>query len=285
MLDNNEVKIPIKDLIEKFEKMNNAQYSEYDVYLLRKYFIAVLNFGFINPAELEQFVDALTSSIRGISYYYSSKHVFDYYTINDSVLHINGNLITVNEEIYIINFYKAVTETLFGISCNTCISNTICEIAAEKILNMDINNSKIIKPKQTVEKIGKYTIKLNTGYINYNLFISLLVQMFIRKHINENIVIKELYHKGYEYVFSKRINITENELLIETLESLFALYIMREKTAKELEQEKELIDKYQLILNDMFDSIDETYYAFCALITDESLREDCINKTMNRLKG
>ena len=42
--------------------------------------------------------------------------------------------------------------------------------------------------------------------------------------------------------------------------------------------EKALLDKYQIIVNDMFTKMDQNYFAFCALITTDELREKCMKK-------
>ena len=43
-----------------------------------------------------------------------------------------------------------------------------------------------------------------------------------------------------------------------------------------------LLEKYQIIINDMFTKVDQNYFAFCALITTDELREKCMKKFENK---
>ena len=42
--------------------------------------------------------------------------------------------------------------------------------------------------------------------------------------------------------------------------------------------EKALLDKYQIIINDMFVNMDQNYFAFCALVTTDDLRQQLMKK-------
>lgn len=56
----NEIKIPIKDIIEKSMRSHSSLYSEESIALLRKYFIACMNLRFIEPEYLKNCVDEFT---------------------------------------------------------------------------------------------------------------------------------------------------------------------------------------------------------------------------------
>ena len=136
-------------------------------------------------------VNKFASKIKLIVLNYNNVNKMDYYIINQGVLYINGALKDTNDTFYEINFYKAVTESIFNVSSDKIgISSALCEIVAEKIYNMDTNGSRIIMPKTEEEKISDKKIEIRAGYMNYNLVISLAKQLFISLGINENKVIK-----------------------------------------------------------------------------------------------
>ena len=43
-------------------------------------------------------------------------------------------------------------------------------------------------------------------------------------------------------------------------------------------KEIEYIEKYQTLINNMFTQLDQNYFAFCALITTDDLRCECMKK-------
>ncbi len=60
----NIIEIPIKNIIEQSMLINRAQYEEYEIVLLRKCFIAVLNLGYFEIKQLKKAVDKLTYNIK-----------------------------------------------------------------------------------------------------------------------------------------------------------------------------------------------------------------------------
>ena len=185
---------------------------------------------------------------------------------------------------YEINFYKAVTETVFNANDNHIgISNALCNMAAEKIYNMDTNGSRIVMPRTDEEIIGSDKIQVRAGYNNYNLIISLLKQLFICKSINENKVLHDMYFKGYDTVLKDTITDDNLKLLIDVLDKLCIMYIQRKVMNQTNASEKALLDKYQIIVNDMFTKMDQNYFAFCALITTDELRQKCMKKFDSKL--
>ena len=274
-----DIKIPIKSIVEDAVLKNGAKYEEEEFNLLRKYFIACLNLGYLKPSDLVLMVNKFVSKIKFIVLNYNNINKMDYYMINGSVLYISGSLKDNNFPFYQITFYKAVTEVIFNANDNhIAFSNAICEITAEKIYNMDVNSSRIIMPNKTEEQIGKDKIKISAGYTNYNLIISLLKQLFISKDINENILIRNMFFNSYDEVLNSNFKGENDELLLNVLDKICIMYIKRKVLKEEDPNEKNLLDKYQIIVNDMFKTIDQNYFAFLALVTSDELRQKCVSK-------
>ena len=282
--ESKDIKIPIKAIVEHAMNTNGARYEEDEFNLLRKYFIACLNLGYMEPKDLVPMVNKFAEKIKLIVLNYNNVNKMDYYVINNGVLYISGALKESNPMFYEINFYKAVTETVFNANDNHIgISNALCNMAAEKIYNMDTNGSRIVMPRTDEEIIGSDKIQVRAGYNNYNLIISLLKQLFICKSINENKVLHDMYFKGYDTVLNDTITDDNLKLLIDVLDKLCIMYIQRKVMNQTNASEKALLDKYQIIVNDMFTKMDQNYFAFCALITTDELRQKCMKKFDSKL--
>lgn len=274
-----DIKIPIKAIVEQAMNTNGAKYEEDEFNLLRKYFIACLNLGYMEPKDLVPMVNKFAAKIKLIVLNYNNVNKMDYYVINNGVLYIKGFLKEDNPMFYEINFYKAVTETVFNANdTHMGISNALCNMVAEKIYNMDTNGSRIIMPRTNEEQIGDKKIQIRSGYNNYNLIISLMKQLFICKGINENKVIHDMYFEGYDAVFNRVLNDEQSKLLIDVLDKLCIMYIKRRVMNQANPSEIVLLEKYQIIVNDMFTKMDQNYFAFCALITTDELRQKCMKK-------
>lgn len=276
-----DIKIPIKAIVEQAMNNNGSKYEEDEFNLLRKYFIACLNLGFMQPKDLVLMVNKFASKIKFIILNYNNVNKMDYYVINNGVLYINGALKDSNDAFYEINFYKAVSEVLFNTNdTHIGLSNALTNMTAEKIYNMDVNSSRIVMPKTDNEILfNNIQIQVRSGYMNYNLIISLLKQYFISKGINENRLIHDMFFEDYNTVVSNTIPKDETtNLIIQVLDNLTLMYIQRKVMNKPNNKEKELLDKYQIIINDTFTKIDQNYFAFCALITTDELREKCMKK-------
>ena len=137
-------------------------------------------------------------------------------------------------------------------------------------------------PQTSTENIGDKKIEIRSGYSNYNLIISLLKQLFICKGINENNVIHDMYFNGYDNVVNTIITDNSVKLLIDVLDKLCIMYIKRIVLKEVNPSEMVLLEKYQIIINDMFTKVDQNYFAFCALITTDELREKCMKKFENK---
>lgn len=282
--DVRDVKIPIKAIVEEAMVLNGAKYNEDEFNLLRKYFIACLNLGYMMPKDLKEMVGKFASKIKLIVLNYNNVNKMDHYMISNGVLYISGILKDNNFDFYQINFYKAVTEIVFNSNDNHIgISNAICNMVAEKIYNMDVNQVRIVMPKTSYEIIGDKKIEIRAGYSNYNLIISLLKQLFIVKNINENKIIHDMYFDGYENVLNNILKDNSISLLLDVLDKLCILYIKRIVLKEVNQNELVLLEKYQIILNDMFTLVDQNYFAFCALITTDELRQKCMKKFENNI--
>lgn len=279
-----DIKIPIKSIVEQAMNQNGARYEEDEFNLLRKYFIACLNLGYLEPKDLVPMVNKFASRIKIIVSNYNNVNKMDYYVINQAVLYISGALKDNNSSFYEINFYKAVSEVILNANDkHVGMSSAICEMMAEKIQNMDVNGSRIIMPRTDEEQIGSEKIQIRSGYVNYNLIISLAKQLFISMNINENKVINRMLFEGFDNVLNELFKDNNSRLLLDVLDKLCLIYINRKVRGEINPSEKILLDKYQIMINDSFKKIDQNYFAFCALITTDELRKKCMSK-LNEIK-
>lgn len=279
-----DIKIPIKSIVEQAMNQNGARYEEDEFNLLRKYFIACLNLGYLEPKDLVPMVNKFASKIKIIVLNYNNVNKMDYYVINQGVLYISGALKDNNSSFYEINFYKAVSEVILNANDkHVGMSSAICEMMAEKIHNMDVNGSRIIMPRTDEEQIGSEKIQIRAGYMNYNLIISLAKQLFISMNINENKVINRMLFEGFDNVLNELFKDNNSRLLLDVLDKLCLIYINRKVRGEINPSEKILLDKYQIMINDSFKKIDQNYFAFCALITTDELRKKCMSK-LNEIK-
>lgn len=276
------IKIPIKAIVDQSMRQNGAKYEEDEFNLLRKYFIACLNLGYMEPKDLVPMVNKFSEKIKLIVLNYNNVNKMDYYMINAGVLYISGALKDNNPVFYEINFYKAVTEVVFNANdTHIGLSNALCEMVSEKIHNMDANGSRIIMPRTDNETVGDKQIQIRAGYMNYNLIISLVKQLFINKNLNENKVIRDMYFEGYDAVINRCFSGNTERLLLDVIDKLCIMYINRRVRNMPNPSEMDLLNKYQVLLNDSFTKMDQNYLAFCALITTDELREKCMNKFRN----
>lgn len=277
--ENRDIKIPIKAIVEQAMNQNGARYEEDEFNLLRKYFIACLNLGYLEPKDLVPMVNKFASVIKLIVLNYNNVNKMDYYMINGGVLYISGALKDSNDTFYQINFYKAVSEVVLrATDKHVGMSSAICEMVAEKIYNMDVNGSRIIMPRTVEEQVGEDKIQIRAGYMNYNLVISLAKQLFISKGLNENKIINKMFFDGFDFVLNDTFKDNNTILLLDVLDKICLMYINRKVRGMANPNEKSLIDKYQIIINDTFERLDQNYFAFCALITTDELRKKCMEK-------
>ena len=95
-----DIKIPIKSIVEQAMNQNGARYEEDEFNLLRKYFIACLNLGYLEPKDLVPMVNKFASKIKIIVLNYNNVNKMDYYVINQAVLYISGALKDNNSSLF-----------------------------------------------------------------------------------------------------------------------------------------------------------------------------------------
>ena len=280
-----DIKIPIKDLLQKSVVKHMVSYEEDEFNLLRKYYIACLNMGFFEPKDLPDMINKFTSKIKSITTDCKVMHLLDSYFVDYSVLYIDGELKYENPKQYEISFYKAVTETIFNYhETHVGIGCALIEMAAEKIYTMDEKGSRLIMLKTSVEKIGDKCIEIRSGYENFNLLVSCLKQLFIARNINENKVISDMYFNGYDTVFSQlyadRLNFKNSKALVSLLDNICLMYVQRMTKKKAHPKELETLRVYQRFVNKLFEKHHgSNYLAFLALVTEDDLRREFMDNT------
>lgn len=278
------IKVPVKSLLLMSMLKNNASYEEDEFNLLRKYFIACLNQRYFEPKDLPIMLNRFTVNVNSIVSKCKVSHLLDDYAMDIRTLYIDCDLKYENPKLYEINFYKAVTEVLFRISdddLDSIFSCALTEMVAESLYNIDTNGCPIIMPKLSFENIGDTILELRAGYEKYNLPITCIKQLFVCGKINDRILIKEIFLKGYNYAISKlyenRFDFEKSKELVSLLEDMFQMYIKRVSSNIFYPQELETLRVYQRYLNKIFpkQNIGE-YFAFLALVTEDGLRNEFI---------
>lgn len=279
-----DVKIPIKRILEESMLKNHASYEEDEFNLLRKYFIACLNGRYFEPEDLSVMVNRFTEKIKSICTECKVSYLLDDCAIDICTLYVDCDLKRENPMLYEINFYKAVTEVLFRIpdaDSDSIFSCALTEIVAESLYNIDTNGSPIIMPNLSFENIGDTILELRAGYEKYNLPITCIKQLFVCRKINDRILIREIFLRGYNYAISKlyenQLNFEKSKELVSLLEDMFQMYIERVSSNIFDSQELETLRVYQRYLNKIFpkQNIGE-YFTFLALVTEDSLRNEFI---------
>ena len=97
-------------------------------------------------------------------------------------------------------------------------------------------------------------------------------------NLNENKIINRMFFEGFDIVLNDTFNDKNSMLLLEVLDKICIMYINRKVKGMINPNEKSLMDKYQIIINDSFTKLDQNYFAFCALITTDELRKKCMEK-------
>lgn len=91
--------------------------------------------------------------------------------------------------------------------------------------------------------------------------------------INENFIIKDAFENSYEFSVKKYLKKFISDGYSKLLDKIYFFEVIREKFNYEDSLEIDLINKYQILVNDLFETFDdENYLVFLALVTDENLR-------------
>ena len=299
-LDNN-ISVPIrKILLDKIDEYD-ATYDECAVWLLRKYYIALLNLGFIEVGELSNIVEKFVSKINYIEIGSENSGIL----IENGEMYIGSDLTgepeaDIDEEIiniynYIdpevpydeeeklrieyaevklkLEFYKSVSSVLFNTQESNLngISNIVTEIMAEKIWYMDELNYHVVIPSPEYEVICNTTITTRTGYIRENLPLSLFKQFCIAFDMNENEILDLMLHKDVDSVINESFNV-EKKFYLYLIDMHFDMYLSRVVHDNPVEDELKFIESLQIQLNKVCKKSTPSYLAFLALVTTDELR-------------
>lgn len=274
-----DVKIPIKAIVEKMEKVYDCTYEFDEKNLIRRYFIACLNLGYISPDQLADAVAKFAKKVKRFEFTLPKRKGLEYYEITDNAINVFAGLKQFDVELYDKTIFNAISEAVLGFDDEfSCVSNAISEMMAEKLFNMDVNGSRIIMPKSEQYMVGSQKLDLRAGYERHKLTLNLLKQLFICKDINENKLLHDMLNGSFDVEWSKILADKQIKVLLQMLE---AIGLMDKKACLSHivnPKEIEYIEKYQTLINNMFTQLDQNYFAFCALITTDDLRCECMKK-------
>lgn len=304
---NENVLVPIKstilDLMEKYD----ASYGELSIMLLRKYYIALLNLGYIDDLEdLSDMVEKFVSKIDNIEYCRISPTICGGgVEISDRTMFINTDLsngmtdenyeqlqlmedngifdedeFDFDDEIdfekakFEIEFYKAVTSVIIDSNKSNLkgLSYIVCEMIAEKVWFMDEKETLIIMPKAISETINDKTITTRTGYLRCNLPISLFKQFCIAYEINDNMIFNEMFYSNFKETLEEFCN-GEMKVFLFMLDNLFGMYVMRIINNSPVDSELSLVETFQTQLCKKMNKSTKVYPAFFSLVTTDDLRK------------
>lgn len=295
MEESRTVNVPIKELIEESIVKNGCCYpvSCDIVSFLRRYYIAALNLDFISYDNLRQHIDNFTKRIKLIIVDRPPEKFADEWNIRKFVIDNKTLFIcppdAENEKDYTMIVFQAVTWVLFNVNVmfeSMGVPLALTEITAERIYNFDVHDEKGILPKYEETYLGgtkKYKLRLLAGYERYNLLINLFKQICLSSSIAENSVIKFAYKTGYRYSSDRHFHSLRKETGM--LNTIFQLHYSDERGREICEQEYRLIMKLQIILNGRFDEIDNRYFVFSTMITNNELRKKLHEMMREKMSG
>lgn len=274
-----DIKVPIKDLLANATLKHQNNYPENEFNLLRRYFISCLNMGYIMPAELPTMVDKFCGLVKNITLNLTSKNGLDCYLYNEGNLSLIGNLKFVDEQLYDLSFFKAVSDIFITNAGKVpIIGKIISQLVATRIYIMDIELSRNVKLNKKNIQIADKTHVVTTETNEYELQIVLLEQFILAKNISVHAFIRNFYYKDYEYI-NKIIDSNEKDrLVMQVLKQIDILETLRKLGNKEKEAtENILIDKYQLLIGSLFETKGQNYLEFLSIVTTDDLRKKCIS--------
>ena len=280
-----DIQIPIKGIVERAAKKHDCVFNFYDMLYIRKFFIACLNYGYLEPEDLEQKCDVLCSRLK--AFVPSSKEnlspINPFYKIDNGVLYIASNSRYASEDYITIAYFKAFMQALLGWDGKcTSVEETLCSIAAEQLYVMDVDSNRIVMPKSEHEYIADkngnpFQLTLRAGYRQFNYPITMLKMFFVVIDCNENMLIKNMLNSSFNEQFDLVFKSNENMKVLKQFNELFIMYISR-INGKPSTEELEAIKRYSLLLTDIINEVGPNSFAFLALIPDDDIRELAIEK-------
>lgn len=267
-----DIKVPIRSIVDETEQKYGYNLGDVKL-LLRRYFISLLNLGLIEPSELKEVVNKVMQKFSSVTQVLDEKSGYELYKIKDNTIYFYCNI----KELYEETMFKAFSEALLGKSSrHPNISSAFNEILSEKAYNVDKNESKIIETKNQNFTICDYSFELESEYKRYVITITLLKQLLLAIGISEDELMKALI-KGNMDSIRCLFNNPKIKLLLDILEAVTMLEVIRDTGNGSNKKEVEYIKKYQLLVNSLFSyKNSKNYLAFCNLITSEEIKKKCI---------
>jgi hypothetical protein len=273
------IQIPIKGIVERAAKKHGCVFDFYDMLYIRKFFIACLNYGYLEPEDLEQKCDVFCSRLK--EFVPSTKEnlspINPLYKIDNGVLYIASDSRDTSEDYITIAYFKAFMQVLLGWDGKcTSVEETLCSIAAEHLYVMDVDGNRIVLPKSDHEyiadKIGKlFELTLRSGYRQFNYPISMLKMFFVIIDCNENMLTKNMLNSSFNEQFDALFKSKDDMEVLKQFNELFIMYISR-INGKPSTEELEAIKRYSLLLTDIINEVGPNSFAFFALIPDDEIR-------------
>lgn len=274
-----DIQIPIKGIVERAAKKHGCVFDFYDMLYIRKFFIACLNYGYLEPEDLEQKCDVFCSRLK--EFVPSTKEnlspINPLYKIDNGVLYIASDSRDTSEDYITIAYFKAFMQVLLGWDGKcTSVEETLCSIAAEHLYVMDVDGNRIVLPKSDHEyiadKIGKlFELTLRSGYRQFNYPISMLKMLFVVIDCNENMLTKNMLNSSFNEQFDALFKSKDDMEVLKQFNELFIMYISR-INGKPSTEELEAIKRYSLLLTDIINEVGPNSFAFFALIPDDEIR-------------
>lgn len=300
-----DVLVPIKSTILNSMENHNASYGELSIKLLRKYYIALLNVGYIDLEDLSEMVEKFVSKIDNIEYCHLNPTIYGGgVEIEGRTMFISTDLsngmtdenyeqlqlmenngifdedevdfdddIDLEKARFEIEFYKAVTSVIIDSNKSNLkgLSYIICEMIAQKVLFLDEMNTLIIMPKATTETVNDTIITTKTGYLRCNLPISLFKQFCIAYEIIDNIFFCNMFHSNFKEALEEYCN-GEMKVFLFLLDKHFEMYALRTINKISVDSELNLIETFQIQLAKKLNRSTKGYHAFFNFVTTDELR-------------
>lgn len=274
-----DIQIPIKGIVERAAKKHGCVFDFYDMLYIRKFFIACLNYGYLEPEDLKQKCDVFCSRLK--EFVPSTKEnlspINPLYKIDNGVLYIASDSRDTSEDYITIAYFKAFMQVLLGWDGKcTSVEETLCSIAAEHLYVMDVDGNRIVMPKSDHEyiadKTGKpFELTLKSGYRQFNYPISMLKMFFVVIDCNENMLTKNMLNSSFNEQFDALFKSKDDMEVLKQFNELFIMYISR-INGKPSTEELEAIKRYSLLLTDIINEVGPNSFAFFALIPDDEIR-------------
>ncbi len=305
--EHEDVLVPIKSTILNFMEKYNVSYGELSITLLRKYYIALLNLGYIDLEDLSDMVEKFVSKIDKIEYCsiaptiygggveIDGKTMFISTDLSNGMTDENYEQLQLMEDNGIfdedefdsddeidfekarfeIEFYKAVTSVIIDSNKSNLkgLSYIICEMIAEKVWFMDEKGTLIIMPRAIPETINDTTITTRTGYLRCNLPISLFKQFCIAYEINDNIFFNKMFYSSFKEILEEVCN-GEMKVFLFMLDKHFDMYAMRTINNAPVDSELSLVETFQTQLCKKMNKSTKGYPAFFSFVTTDDLRKN-----------